>query len=218
MNWKRKVFISFRLYGVTDVREDSKDILKKIDLAYAGGADIVQLRSKTLGDGPLYRLAVSIRKIADHRKKLFFMNDRVDLALAAGADGVHLGQEDLPVPEVRRILNRARILMWIGKSTHDMAQARTAQREGADYIGVGPVFKTPTKPGYRPAGLEFVRKAAEQMEVPFVAIGGIDLVNISSVIEAGARRIAVVRAIFGKENPDEAACKLRKKIENAKKK
>ncbi len=213
MNWKKKVFGSFKLYGVTDAREDSLDLLKKIDLAYAGGADIIQLRSKTLGDGALYRLALGIRKIAERRKKLFFMNDRVDLAIAAHADGVHLGQEDLPVAAARKILNNARSPMWIGKSTHNAAQARMAQREGADYIGAGPVFKTPTKPDYPPAGLAFVRQAAKQIKIPFVAIGGIDLSNISSVIEAGARRIAVVRAIFGKENPYEAAYELRKKIE-----
>lgn len=218
MHWKRKVFDSFKLYGVTDVRDDSKDILHKIDRAYAGGTDIIQLRSKTLGDGALYRLAVLVRKIAERRKKLFFMNDRVDLALAAHADGVHLGQDDLPLALARRILRRAAMPMWIGKSTHNPAQAREAQREGADYIGVGPVFKTPTKPDYRPAGLEFVRKAAELIDVPFVAIGGIDLTNISSVIKAGAGRIAVVRALFGKGNPYETACELRKKIENAEKK
>ncbi|HLD50574.1 MAG TPA: thiamine phosphate synthase [bacterium] len=218
MNWKKEVFSSFKLYGVTDTCEDSKDILKKIDRAYAGGADIIQLRSKTLEDGALYRLALRIRKIAERRKKLFFMNDRIDLAIAARADGVHLGQEDLPVGAARQILSRARFSMWIGKSTHNAAQARMAQREGADYIGVGPVFKTPTKPDYRPAGLAFVRQAAEQIQVPFVAIGGINLSNISSVLEAGARRIAVVRAIFEKENPYEAAYELRKKIENAEKK
>lgn len=217
MNWKKKVFSSFKLYGVTDVREDSKDILRKIDLAYAGGADIIQLRSKTLGDGALYRLALKVRKIADRRKKLFFINDRLDLAIASGADGVHLGQEDLPVAAARKILSRSRISLWIGKSTHEESQARKAQREGADYIGVGPVFKTPTKPDYQAAGLELVRRAAKEIKIPFVAIGGIDLLNVSSVLEAGARRIAVVRAIFGKGNPYEAARELRKKIENEKK-
>ena len=218
MNWKRKVFASFKLYGVTDVREESRDILKKIDRAYAGGADIIQLRSKTLEDGALYRLGLAIRKIADRRKRLFFVNDRLDLALAVMADGIHLGQEDLPVAAVRKILKRVGIPMWIGKSTHNGAQARKAEAEGPDYIGIGPVFSTPTKPDYTPAGLARVRQAAAKIRIPWVAIGGIDLSNIETVLQAGARRIAVVRALFEKENTYEAACELRKKIENAGKK
>ncbi len=218
MNWKKKVFDSFKLYGVTDVSEDFGDILKKVDRAYAGGADIIQLRSKMLGDNALYRLGLAVRKIAVRRRKLFFMNDRLDLAMAVEADGIHLGQDDLPVAAARKILKLAGMRMWIGKSTHKLAQSQKAQREGADYIGVGPVFKTPTKPGYRPAGLDFVRQAAQQIRIPFVAIGGIDLLNLSSVLEAGARRIAVVRALFEKENPYEAAREIRKKIENAEKK
>ena len=213
MNWKKQVFDSFRFYGVTDIAEDSRDILKKIDKAYAGGADIIQLRSKTLSDAALYRLGLAIRKIANRRKKLFFVNDRLDLALAVAADGIHLGQDDLPVDWVRKTLKRNTLRMWIGKSTHSLSQALKAQREDVDYIGVGPVFKTPTKPDYPPVGIDFVRQASANVRRPFVAIGGIDLTNIETVLEAGARRIAVVRALFEKENTYEIAQQFAKKID-----
>ena len=214
MNWKKKVFASFKLYGVTDISAESRSTLKKIDQAYAGGTDIIQLRSKTLSDGALYRLGLAIREIANRQKKLFFVNDRPDVAIAVAADGVHLGQADLPVAAARKMFKKAGVEMWIGKSTHRLNQACQAQKEGADYIGVGPVFKTPTKPDAKPAGLEFVGQAARQIQIPFVAIGGIDFSNIESVLRAGARRVAVVRALFAKEDIYEAAQKLKQKIDS----
>ena len=213
MNWKKSLFANFRLYAVTDLKTADPDILEKIDAAYRGGADIVQLRSKTLTDRELLSLAKKARALADRRRKLFFMNDRVDLALAAGADGVHLGQEDFPVEEALQLCRRAGAKLFIGKSTHSLEQARTAVCEKVDYIGVGPVFETPTKPGRAPVGLELVRQIHRKVKIPFVAIGGIDPTNIDRVLAAGADRIAVVRAVFAAADVCAATGKLRKKID-----
>jgi thiamine-phosphate pyrophosphorylase len=208
MGWKEKVFEGFRLYAVTDLRVEGSDDLKKIEAAFRGGADIVQLRSKALTDAALIRLGCRIRKIAEKAHKLFFMNDRLDLALATGADGVHLGQEDMPILEARKLAQQVGRKLWIGKSTHSLKQAMAAVREGADYIGVGPVFATPTKPHVMSVGLRFVKQAAMKVRIPWVAIGGIDLGNICDVTAAGATRIAVVRAIFAAQDPASAARKL----------
>jgi thiamine-phosphate pyrophosphorylase len=122
---------------------------------------------------------------------LFVVNDRLDVAMAVEADGVHLGQVDLPVAAARRLWP-GRIL---GRSTHSLSQAVEAEREGADYLGVGPVFATPTKPGRPAVGLGYVGSAAAQVRVPWFAIGGIDTSNVAAVVSAGARRVAVVRAV-----------------------
>lgn len=215
MNWKRQVFENFKLYAVTDLRSDDPKIFRQIEEAYRGGADIVQLRSQTLSDRVLYRLGIEIRKIAGRVHKLFFVNDRLDLALAVHADGLHLGQDDLPVPAARQIAGD-RKPFWIGKSTHSLEQARKALEEGPDYIGVGPVFATPTKPTYEPVGVKLVRDVSESISLPFVAIGGIDESNLRQVLDAGARRVAVVRAIFAAENAYQTTRRLREQIENFK--
>jgi thiamine-phosphate pyrophosphorylase len=212
MDWKEKVFDDFRLYAVTDIRTESPDVLKEIEAAYRGGVDIVQLRSKVLSDAALMRLGLRIKKIAGKARKLFFVNDRLDLALAIGADGVHLGQKDVPVSVARKLAKQAGFGIWVGKSTHNLKQALAAVREGADYIGVGPVFATPTKPHVRSVGLRFVRQAATKVRIPWVAIGGIDLGNIRNVIAAGAARVAVVRAIFAAQNPERAARELQQQL------
>lgn len=212
MGWKEKVFEDFRLYAVTDLKSEGPEILTKIDAAYRGGADIVQLRSKVLSDASLIRLGLKIKKVAEKNRKLFFMNDRMDLALVIGADGVHLGQDDMPVRGARRLARQAGRQVWIGKSTHHLKQALAAVREGADYIGVGPVFATPTKPGVKSVGLRFVRQAALKIRIPWVAIGGIDLGNIRDVTAAGARRVAVVRAIFGAQDTEAAVQTLKQKL------
>lgn len=216
MNWKKEVFENFKLYAVTDLQPgmDERAVLPQCEAAWRGGADIVQLRAKGIPDGILLRLALKLRTTADKCRKLFFVNDRPDLALASGADGVHVGQEDMPVAAVRALARQSGRQWWIGKSTHSLEQALTAQEEGPDYVGVGPVYQTPTKPGYQPAGLEFVSLAARHLKLPFVAIGGIGLSNAEEVLSAGARRLAVVRAVFSSKDPYEAARELRNKIEN----
>jgi thiamine-phosphate pyrophosphorylase len=211
MNWKKKAFDNFKLYAVTDLGDEDPEIFKKVEAAYRGGADIVQLRSKTLTDEALYRVGVRFRKIADRFRKLFFVNDRPDLALAVGADGVHVGQDDLPIPAVRKLLNGERL--FIGLSTHSLKQALAGAREEVDYIGVGPIFETPTKPAYSAVGLDLIRQVNSKVRLPFVCIGGIDEKNVGEVLGAGARRVAVVRALFGARDVYRAAKTLREKIE-----
>ena len=213
MGWKKKVFDDFRLYAVTDLKTESPDALKEIEAAYRGGADIVQLRSKVLTDAALMRLGSRIKKIAEKNRKLFFVNDRIDLVLAIGADGVHLGQEDMPVSVARRLAKQAGLKIRIGKSTHSLKQALAAVNDGVDYIGVGPVFATPTKPHMKSVGLRFVKQAAIKIRIPWVAIGGIDHGNIRDVIAAGASRVAVVRAIFAAKDPERAVRELKHQLE-----
>ncbi len=213
MTWQEKIFENFRLYGVTNLIVEQAAVLRKIEQAYQGGTDIIQLRSKVLPDAALMRLGSKIRKIAARHRRLFFINDRVDLALAIGADGVHLGQDDMPIATARRLIRRAGCKIWIGKSTHNLRQALEAEREGADYIGVGPVFATPTKPYARSVGLDFVRQAAAKIRIPWVAIGGIDLENLVSVLQAGASRVAVVRAVFSAKDPGTASLKFKYQLE-----
>ncbi len=212
MSWKDAVFRDFSLYAVTDIQQEGTEILQSVAGAYRGGVDIVQLRSKLLSDAALIRLGLAIRKIAQKQRKLFFMNDRVDLAVATGADGVHLGQDDMPLAMARALIRKSGLKMWVGKSTHSLRQALAAVKEGADYIGVGPVFATPTKPHARSVGLGFVRQAAANVRIPWVAIGGIDHENIAEVVQAGAGRVAVVRAIFATKNAEISAKKLKLKL------
>ena len=140
---------------------------------------------------------------------LFIVNDRVEAALLAKADGVHLGHEDISVKEARVLVKGS---MLIGRSTHSLAEARQAQTAGADYIGVGPVFKTPTKPGYRVVGTELIRQVKSSIRIPWVVIGGIDLQTLPLVLSAGAVRVAVVRAVAGASDPESAACAIKYNI------
>ena len=210
MNWKKELFRNFRFYAITDLTSFDRKLPERVDRAFCGGIDIVQLRSKTLPDKEFLELGQAIRKIANRRKKLFIVNDRIDLALALEADGVHLGQDDLPIPVARKIIGRNKLL--IGHSTHSVEQAKQAEKEGADYIGFGPIFRTPTKPTYQPIGLSDIARVKQTVKIPFVCIGGINLDNIDSVIKAGATRVAVVRAIFDQTDVAEAARRLRERI------
>ena len=189
-----------RLYLVLDGR-DPEPVLAA---ALANGVDLVQLRDKELGDGELVETAQIFRRVADEHGALFVLNDRPDLVAACRADGVHVGQEDMPVAEVRRIVGRGKL---IGLSTHSPEQIAAAQ--GVDYISVGPVWQTPTKPGRAAVGLELVAEAARIAPAPFFAIGGIDEGNVNEVVAAGAARIAVVRAIRDAADPGAAARALR---------
>lgn len=174
--------------------------------ALRGGVDIVQLRCKGAGDAEVLAAAERFRAVCDERGVPLVVNDRPDLAVEAGADGVHLGQEDMSVTEARAIVGPDRI---VGLSTHTPAQIDAAAALPLDYIGVGPVHATPTKPGRPAVGTELVAYAARHATVPFFAIGGIDASNIGTVLAAGARRVAVVRAITGSTDAEEAARRLR---------
>ena len=202
MNWKKECLKNFSLYAITDLKTEDPEMLKTIECALRGGVDMVQLRSKVLSDRTLFELGKKIRTLTNRMKKLFIINDRVDLALALETDGVNLGQDDLPMSEARRIVGKDQL---IGRSTHNLKQALEAEREGADYIGFGPIFGTPTKPTYPPIGLGQIAQVMKRVRIPVVCIGGIDHSNVEDVIQAGANRVAVVRAIFSTEDPFSAA-------------
>ena len=178
------------------------EFLERVHAALEGGVDILQLRCKEWDARPYLRLAERVGQLARDAGVPFIVNDRPDVALAAGADGVHLGQEDLPVAWARRIAPS----LLIGRSSHEPAHAEQAIVEDASYFAVGPVWDTPTKPGRRAAGLSYVRDVASRsIDVPWFAIGGITLDNVHEVLDAGATRVAVVRAVLDARDPAEAA-------------
>jgi thiamine-phosphate pyrophosphorylase len=191
-----------RLYLVCDRRPEAF-----LRAALAAGVDVLQLRDKEAGDDDVLAAASTFRRVADELGALFVVNDRPDLAVAAGADGVHVGQDDLPVAEARAVVGPDRI---VGLSTHSAEQIEAAR--GADYVAVGPVHATPTKPGRPAVGLELVRYAARHAPDPWFAIGGIDPSNVGEVVAAGARRVVVVRAITEAEDPGAAARDLREAL------
>jgi thiamine-phosphate pyrophosphorylase len=191
-----------RLYLVADAAAEPV-----VAAALRGGVDMVQLRAKQAGDDEVLRAAGRFRSLCDQHGALFWLNDRPDLALEAGADGVHVGQEDASVADVRSLVGDA---LLIGLSTHSPEQLDAALRSEADQLSVGPVWETPTKAGRPAAGLEYVRYAASRgADRPWFAIGGIDLGNVGEVVAAGARRIVVVRAIRDAPDPAAAAAALR---------
>ncbi|MGF1523635.1 MAG: thiamine phosphate synthase [Leptolyngbyaceae cyanobacterium] len=187
-----------QLYLVTSPAEN---LLEVVEAALQGGLQIVQYREKTAEDCDRIFLARQLKALCQAYGALFLINDRVDLALAVNADGVHLGQTDLPIAVARDLLGAHCI---IGRSTTNPEEMAKALSEGADYIGVGPVYATPTKPDKPAAGLDYVRYAAAHSPVPFYAIGGIDAQNVAEVIAAGGDRVAVVRAIMAADNPTAA--------------
>ncbi|MGW1779781.1 thiamine phosphate synthase [Streptomyces sp. NPDC002143] len=203
-----------RLYLCTDARTRQGDLPEFLDAALAGGVDIVQLRDKGMEAAQeLEHLRVFADACARHGR-LLAVNDRADVAHAVGADVLHLGQGDLPVPAARAILG-ADVL--IGRSTHAAAEAESAAgQEGVDYFCTGPCWPTPTKPGRHAPGLDLVRHtAALGADRPWFAIGGIDLGNLDEVLAAGARRVVVVRAITEADDPGAAAAEFAKRLSEA---
>lgn len=207
---RREQLAAARLYLVCDANPRGRPLETVLRAAIAGGVDVVQLREKRLGDEPLTDLARRAAELCRELGALFVVNDRPAVALAAGADGVHLGQDDTPVAEARELLGADAL---IGLSTHSPAEidaVAAGDNPGkVDYIGVGPVHATPTKPGRPATGLQLVTHAAAHAALPFFAIGGIHARNAASVIDAGARRLAVVRAIAQAADPERAARELR---------
>jgi thiamine-phosphate pyrophosphorylase len=220
------------LYLCTDARRERGDLSEFAEAALAGGVDLIQLRDKgSPGEqafGPLEarQELEALEVLADAARRhdaLLAVNDRADIAVAAGADVLHLGQDDLPVPIARDIIGSRPL---IGRSTHDAGQVARAVAEEVDYFCVGPCWPTPTKPGRHAPGLDLVRAAAELASgaagsatsgwhKPWFAIGGIDERRLPEVLAAGARRIVVVRAITGAEDPKAAAQRLRTRLAEA---
>ncbi|SMD00805.1 thiamine phosphate synthase [Kibdelosporangium aridum] len=204
----RRKLAEARLYLCTDMRHDLADF---VDAALAGGVDIVQLRAKTLEARQEIKALEQIAGVCAKHGALLSVNDRADIAATVGADVLHLGQDDLPVKYARRIVGEE---MIIGRSTHDVDQARAAAIEqGVDYFCTGPCWPTPTKPGRPAPGLDLVRRTAEENPArPWFAIGGIDAGRMPEVLAAGASRAVVVRAITEAEDPRAAASLLKSQL------
>jgi thiamine-phosphate pyrophosphorylase len=204
----RRRLADARLYLCIGTRPDLAEV---VEAALAGGVDIVQLREKAIEAGPELAALETVAEACARHGALLAVNDRADVALAAGADVLHLGQDDLPVPWARRMLGDA---VAIGRSTHDAGQAAGATAQpGVDYFCVGPCWPTPTKPGRPAPGLDLVRAVADvNPERPWFAIGGIDADRLPEVLAAGASRVVVVRAITEAPDPRAAAERLRRML------
>ncbi|HEY9356470.1 MAG TPA: thiamine phosphate synthase [Arthrobacter sp.] len=215
---------SARLYLCTDARKDRGDFAGFVDAAFAGGVDIIQLRDKAIEAAEELELLAVLREAAERHGRLWAVNDRADIAVLSGAPVFHVGQKDLPLAAARSFIRDSGV---IGLSTHTTGQidgaitasvAGTGGPGGLDYFCVGPVWATPTKPGRAAVGLDLVKYAAEAATqaasapggntVPWFAIGGVDLGNVEQVVEAGASRVVVVRAITEAEDPAAAASAL----------
>ncbi|MBR8831937.1 MAG: Thiamine-phosphate synthase [Chroococcopsis gigantea SAG 12.99] len=185
-------------YGLYLVTSPDNNLLETVESALEGGLKLVQYRDKKGDDLSRFANARKLRHLCHQYGALLIINDRIDLAASVDADGIHLGQQDLPVATARAILGDNKI---IGRSTTNPQEMAKALEEKADYIGVGPVYSTPTKPGKAETGLNYVSYAREHCPIPWFAIGGIDLDNLQAVIDAGARQVAVVRAIMQSDDP-----------------
>jgi thiamine-phosphate pyrophosphorylase len=194
------------LYVILD-REvaGGRDLRDLLGAVLAGGCRLVQLREKALSMADLWPLARDLRERCRQAGATFIVNDRADLALALDADGLHVGQDDLPATAARRILRPGMVL---GVSTHDASQADRAVRDGADYVAVGSMFPTGTKASFQLVGPELLRRVRPQVPVPLVAIGGIAADNVPAVVEAGADAVAVISAVCAAADPEAATRRL----------
>jgi thiamine-phosphate pyrophosphorylase len=183
-----------RLYGILDLGYvDAPEVERVAGQMIEGGVDLIQLRAKRQAPDEISRIAAGLRALTRNRGIPLIINDHVAIAREVEADGVHVGQEDPPVAEVRRLVGEKAV---VGKSTHSLDQAIRAFYEGADYIGFGPLFATPTKPDYPPIGLAEIEKVHEAVRIPIFCIGGIKLDNLPKVIEAGAQRVVIVSGLL----------------------
>ena len=196
---------SSSLYVLMSCGSSHSNFQAKVEELLAGEADVIQLRDRSADDRTLISRARAGTEIARRLGKVFIMNDRADLALAADTDGVHVGQEELPVADARRIVGNR----FVGVSTHSIQQARDAVKDGADYIGCGPVFSSKTKCFTEFVGTDFLTQVVDEIQVPAFAIGGIDLTNVDQVVRSGMHRIAVTGAIRDSDDPVGVAQQLK---------
>lgn len=188
--------------------------MSMVKAALAGGADVIQLRDKSLSGRDLYALALDMGAMVRASRATFIINDRLDIAQAAGADGVHLGQSDLPVAAARSLAPPSFI---VGASVGSVEEAVAAERDGADYIALSPVFSTPTKDDAGPGhGLEVLSEIRAAVGIPVIAIGGVNSANIKDVVAAGADGVAVISAVLGAEDVEAAARSIRELVLHAK--
>lgn len=191
---------SCRLYGILDLSYvDIRESEKTAEAMIAGGVDLIQLRAKDHASAQIAEIAADLHRITAGRGVPLIINDHPEIARLVGAEGVHLGQDDMPIAEARKIVGPN---CMVGKSTHSLDQAIRAFYEGADYIGFGPIFATPTKPDYPPVGLNDIQKVHDAVRIPIFCIGGIKLDNLPEVMEAGARRVVIVSGLL--QAPDAA--------------
>jgi len=183
-----------RLYGIVDLSYVEKsDTTRVVEEMIEGGVDLIQLRGKEKPIEELIDVATALHQLTSRSSTPLIVNDYVEIATRVPLQGVHVGQDDDSVEVVRRKAGREIV---VGKSTHSFEQARAAQREGADYVGFGPIFATPTKPDYTPIGLEDIRRVYEEVSLPIFCIGGINIDNLQNVIDAGAKRVVMVSALL----------------------
>jgi thiamine-phosphate pyrophosphorylase len=208
---KRQSLLKIHLYIIADKKIcGHRNIQDVVIGAIEGGANMIQYRDKESSDREFLELASVLQNICQNRKTLFIINDRVDIAAYLEADGVHLGQDDLPLQVARRILGPDKI---IGISTTNIDQAKEAEKQGADYVGIGPIFDTSTKKIDKPVGLEIIKQAKKHLKIPFFPIGGINLKNLDQVIDAGCARMAVGSAVICADNVETATRNLVEKIQ-----
>lgn len=202
---------AWRLYVIVDRAAcGARDPALVASAAIRGGADVIQLRDKTAPESRLFEEASRLLRVTRRAGVPLIINDRVEIALRVGADGVHLGQEDLPIQQARSLLGAGRL---IGRSTHSLEQALAAVEAGADYIALGPIYPTPTKPDYGRVGTGLIRRVSARVHVPIVCIGGIDAATVGTVLEARAACVAVVRAVCSAADPEAAARELKRTLE-----
>lgn len=204
---KKPSCLTWRLYVIVDrSAANGRDLAEITRQAIRGGADVIQLRDKAAKARALAKEGQRLLEVTRPAGVPLIINDHVDVAAAIGADGVHLGQDDMPVRDARNALGSGFI---IGKSTHSLQQALNADLEPIDYLAVGPIYPTPTKPDYPCVGLELISQVALKVHHPMVTIGGIDAKTLPEVLAAGATGVAVVRAVCGAEHPELAARALK---------
>jgi thiamine-phosphate pyrophosphorylase len=204
-----KRFADVRLYVLITERCCRRDWLESAEEALIGGADCLQLREKELEGGELLRRARRLVELCRRYDRLCIINDRADIAILSDADGVHVGQDDLPAVEARKLIGRGKIL---GVSTHRIEQGKRAVLDGADYIGVGPIYTSATKPRDFVAGLDYARQVAREIAIPAVAIAGITTANVDEVMASGVRAVAVTAAVLDCEDPRKAAAELKARL------
>ncbi len=193
MKLKKKLLKDCYLYAVVDKKALQISVYGIVNRLRHSGISIIQFRDKNSSEGDVLKEALRLSKLLSKSETLFIINDYLDIAKLSLADGLHIGQKDVSIKLARKVLGAHKI---IGISCHSLDQAIEAQKKGADYIGIGPIFSTPTKPEYKAVGLDLIKKVRKKIHIPFFAIGGINQDNIDDVILAGANRVAICRAIL----------------------
>jgi thiamine-phosphate diphosphorylase len=202
---------AFQLHVITDGQRQAEDLQAIVARAVRGGADVIQLRYKSAPALDLFRLGQAIQPLIEQSGARLFINDRVDVALALGASGVHLAGKSLPIDAVRPLLSREHYL--IGCSVHSVEEARRAEALGVDYVTYGHIFATSSKPGLPPRGVAALQEVVNAVNIPVLAIGGITVQNIDEVLATGVAGIAVIGAVMADQNPEQAARALREKMD-----